>query len=210
MLIPNNTKRICKLNIQFPKGDAKGKDLKCYVKNSLKGKTNFERMVWKANYDLIVNWVEYYDKHVCEKKTIICWTSALILRALFVYRKGFVNTQKGIHENTTNIKVIMASYQFSSDIVKTLAIYYFMLLEYMCGVLKLLTIQNPIKLSKLKKRLNTKFPMLRENWTTSSITVNKYSLPLQSHFLVRLKGGFTIHLAKFKGNWPSSSEDKKL
>ena len=41
-----------------------------------------------------------------------------------------------------------------------------MLLEYMCKVAKLLTVQNPRKLSlekKFKKRLNTEFPMLSEN-----------------------------------------------
>ena len=35
------------------------------------------------------------------------------------------------------VKVIIAGYRFSSDIVKTLPIYYFMLLEYMCEVSKL-------------------------------------------------------------------------
>ena len=65
-----------------------------------------------------------------------------------------------------------------------------MLIEYMCDVSKLLTVQNPRKWSlkkKLKKRLNTEFPMLRENWTTFSITVNKYFLPLQSKLFVKLK-----------------------
>ena len=60
----------------------------------------------------------------------------------------------------------------------------------MCEVSELVIIQNPRKLSlknKLKKRLNTEFPMLRESWTTFSITVNKYFLPLQSKFTVRLK-----------------------
>ena len=60
----------------------------------------------------------------------------------------------------------------------------------MCEVSKLLTIQNSRKLSlkeKLKKRLNTEFPMLRENKTKFSITVNKYFLPLQLSFFVRLK-----------------------
>ena len=89
-----------------------------------------------------------------------------------------------------SFKVVIVRYRFSSDIVKTLLIYYFMLLEYMREVLKLLTIQNPRKLSlkiKLKERLNTELPMLLENWTTFSITVNKYFLPLQSNFVVRLK-----------------------
>ena len=40
---------------------------------------------------------------------------------------------------------------------------------------------------KLKKRLITEFPILRENWTTFSITVNKYSISLQSNFFLRLK-----------------------
>ena len=40
---------------------------------------------------------------------------------------------------------------------------------------------------KLKKRLNTEFPMLRENWTTFSIIVNEYFLPLLSNFLLRFK-----------------------
>ena len=65
-----------------------------------------------------------------------------------------------------------------------------MLLEYMCEFLKLLTIQNPRKLSlknKFKKRLNTEFPMLREKWPTFSITVNKFILPLQLNFVVRFK-----------------------
>ena len=64
------------------------------------------------------------------------------------------------------VKAVIARYPFSLDIVKTSPIYYFMLLEYMCEVLKLLTIWNPRKLSlkkKLKKRLNTEFPILREN-----------------------------------------------
>ena len=75
----------------------------------------------------------------------------------------------------------MFTIRFYSDIVKTLPTYYFMLLEYMCEVSKLLTIQNPRKLSlkkRLKMRLNTEFPMLRGNWTTFSITVGKYFLPL--------------------------------
>ena len=81
----------------------------------------------------------------------------------------------------------------------------------MCEVSKLLTIRNPRKLSlkkKLKKRLNTEFPMLRENWTTFSITINNYFLPLQSNFFCKIEGCFTLHLAKFRGNWPSSSGDK--
>ena len=32
--------------------------------------------------------------------------------------------------------------------------------------------------------------VLREKWTTFSITVNKYLLPLQSNFVVGLKVGF--------------------
>ena len=52
-------------------------------------------------------------------------------------------------------------------IVETLPSCYFMLLDYMCEVSKLLTVQNPRKISlkkkKLKKRLNTEFPMLGEN-----------------------------------------------
>ena len=43
----------------------------------------------------------------------------------------------------TEIEVVIAKYRFSSDIVKILPIYYIVLLEYMCEVLKLLTIQNP-------------------------------------------------------------------
>ena len=88
------------------------------------------------------------------------------------------------------LKVIIARDRFYLDIVKTLPIYYFMLFEYMCEVPKLLTIQNPGKLSlkkQLKKRLNTEFPMLCKNWTTISITVNKYFLPLQPNFYVRSK-----------------------
>ena len=51
------------------------------------------------------------------------------------------------------LKVVIMRYQFSSDIVKTLPIYYIMLLENMCEVLKLLTIQNPRKLSlKIKMK----------------------------------------------------------
>ena len=79
---------------------------------------------------------------------------------------------------------------YSSHVVKTLPIYYFMLLECMCEVSKLLIIQNPRKLSlkkKFKKRLNTEFPILCENWTIFSITVNRYFLPLQSNFHARLK-----------------------
>ena len=56
--------------------------------------------------------------------------------------------------------------RFSSNFVKTWPIYYFMLLEYMRKVSKILTIQNPRKLSlkkKFKKRLNTEFRILREN-----------------------------------------------
>ena len=86
-----------------------------------------------------------------------------------------------------------------------------MLLEYVCEVPKLLTIQNPRKLSlkkKLKKRINTEFPMLRENWTTFSITVNKYFLPLQSKFFCKFKGCFALLLTKFKDNWQSSSRKK--
>ena len=55
---------------------------------------------------------------------------------------------------------------------------------------KLLTIQNSKNLwlkKKLVKRLNIEFPMLFKNWTEFSITVNKYILPLQSNFFVRLK-----------------------
>ena len=87
-------------------------------------------------------------------------------------------------------KVVIVRYRFSSDIVETSPIYCFMLLEYMCEVLKLLTIQYPKKLllkKKLKKKLNTEFSMLRENLPTFSITINKYSLPLQSKSVVRLK-----------------------
>ena len=65
-----------------------------------------------------------------------------------------------------------------------------MFLGYMCKVSKLLTIQNLRKWwlkKKSKKRLNTEFPMLRKNWSTISITINKYSLPLQSNFAIRLK-----------------------
>ena len=81
-------------------------------------------------------------------------------------------------------------YRFFSDIIENLHIHYVMLLEYMCQVSKLLTIQNPRKLSLkklLKKRLNTEFPILRENETTFSITVNKYFLPLESNSFLRLK-----------------------
>ena len=56
------------------------------------------------------------------------------------------------------------SCRFFSDIVEILPIYYFMLLEYIGEVSKLLAIQNLSKLSlekELKKRLNTEFPMLR-------------------------------------------------
>ena len=86
-------------------------------------------------------------------------------------------------------KVVIVRYQFYSDILKTSPIYYFMLLEYMCEVSKLMTIQKQRKLSlkkRVKKRLNTESPMLREIWTTFSITVNKCFLPLQWNFSVRL------------------------
>ena len=88
------------------------------------------------------------------------------------------------------IKVVIARNRFSSHIVETLSIYYSMLVEYMFQLSKLLTVQNSRNLSlkkKFKKRLNTEFPMLRENWTTFSITVNKYFFLLQSNFSVRLK-----------------------
>ena len=39
----------------------------------------------------------------------------------------------------------------------------------------------------LKKRLNMGFSMLRENWPTFSITVNKYFIPIKSNFFSRLK-----------------------
>ena len=87
-------------------------------------------------------------------------------------------------------KIVIARYQFSSDIVETLLIYYFMLLEYMYEVSKVSAIHNPRKLSlkkKLKKWLNTEFSMLCENWLTFYITVNKYLLPLEWNFFVRLK-----------------------
>ena len=112
-----------------------------------------------------------------------------------------------------SFKAVIARYRFSLDIVRTLPIYYFMPFEYMCEVSKLFTIRNPRKLSfkkKLKKRLNTEFSMLHENWTTFSITVNKYFLPLQSNFFCKIGGCFTLHLAKFRSNWPSNSEDKNL
>ena len=47
---------------------------------------------------------------------------------------------------------------------------------------------------KLKKKLNTEFPMLLENSTTFFITVNKYFLPLQSNFFVRFKADLTSTL----------------
>ena len=46
-----------------------------------------------------------------------------------------------------HFKVVIARYRLSSDIVKTLPIRYFMLLEYMCEVSKLLIVQDPRKLS---------------------------------------------------------------
>ena len=54
-------------------------------------------------------------------------------------------------------KVVIAGNLFSSDIVKLLLIYYYMLLEYMCKVSKLLIIQNPRKLS-LKKEVKHRIP----------------------------------------------------
>ena len=87
-------------------------------------------------------------------------------------------------------KVVIARYRFCSDIIETLPIHHLMFLKYMCEVSKLLTIQNTIKLSlkkQLKKRLKPAFPVLRENWTTFSITINKYFWPPQSSLFVRLK-----------------------
>ena len=89
-----------------------------------------------------------------------------------------------------SLKVLLARYLFFSDIVKTLLISYFMLLEYMCKVSQLLTIQDPRKSllkKRLEKRLNTEFRMLRENWATFIITVNKCFLPLQWKLVVKLK-----------------------
>ena len=66
----------------------------------------------------------------------------------FSERYIFKNSEKfqKYSEKITNLfNVIIARYPFSSDIVKTLPIYYFMLFEYMCGVSKLLTIQKPRK-----------------------------------------------------------------
>ena len=40
---------------------------------------------------------------------------------------------------------------------------------------------------KLNNWLKTEFPILCENWTSFSITVNKYFLPLQSNSFIRLK-----------------------
>ena len=65
------------------------------------------------------------------------------------------------HFGTNRVKVVIARYRFSSDIVKTLRIYYVIILECMCEVSKLLTIQIPRKLTltkNFKKRLNTEFP----------------------------------------------------
>ena len=48
------------------------------------------------------------------------------------------------------VKVVIARYRFSSDIHKTLPIYCFTLFEYMGKVSKLLTTENPRKLSQEK------------------------------------------------------------
>ena len=50
-----------------------------------------------------------------------------------------------------NFELVIARYRFSSDIVETLPSYYFMLLEYMCEVSILLTIQSPRKIIIKKK-----------------------------------------------------------
>ena len=47
-------------------------------------------------------------------------------------------------------QVFCATLWFSSDIVETLPTYYFMLLEYMCEVSKILTVQKSRKLSVKK------------------------------------------------------------
>ena len=51
-----------------------------------------------------------------------------------------------------HVEIVIARYQGSSHIVKTLTIYYFMLIEYMREISKLLIIHIPTKL-KLKKKL---------------------------------------------------------
>ena len=87
-------------------------------------------------------------------------------------------------------KVVSARDRFYSKIAQILPIYYLRLLEYMCEVSRLLTVQDARKLSlknKLKQRLNMEFPMLCENWTTFNITIHKYFLTLQSKFYGRLK-----------------------
>ena len=84
-------------------------------------------------------------------------------------------------ETRLSLQVLMARYRFFVDIVETLRIYYFMLLEYVCKVSKLLTIQKSrerFEKNRLKMRLNMKFPMLRENWTTFSITGNEFFLTI--------------------------------
>ena len=84
------------------------------------------------------------------------------------YRDGKKNVriQQILRELATSmLRQLSRGIDFFSDIVKTACIYYFMLREYMCEVLKFLTIQNQRKLSlkkRSKKRLNTEFPMLRE------------------------------------------------
>ena len=63
-------------------------------------------------------------------------------------------------------KVVSARDRFYSKIAQILPIYYLRLLEYMCEVSRLLTVQDARKLSlknKLKQRLNMEFPMLCEN-----------------------------------------------
>ena len=88
------------------------------------------------------------------------------------------------------LKVVIAMYRFSSDVVKTLPIYYFKLLEYMCEVLKLLTIQNPREFSfkkNLTKRLNTEFPIQRENWITflmAKINISFHYNPLLNMLII--------------------------
>ena len=53
--------------------------------------------------------------------------------------------------------------------------------------LKIIDRPESEKLIIEKKRLNTEFPMLRLNWSTFSMTVNKYFIPIASNFFLRLE-----------------------
>ena len=70
------------------------------------------------------------------------------------------------------LKVVIARYRFSLDIVETLHIHYLTLLECMCKFSELLTTQNPKKSSLNKNLLYTGFPITREKSTIFLIAVN--------------------------------------